>query len=85
MGCRARTLDRRFRPACHFNQHLQSFDDRLMPDAAAPDRAEALLVMGDAAVSCGDAEGGGPVAVIAAGLDAAKFEAGVRGHQSIEE
>jgi hypothetical protein len=27
-----------------------------MPDAAAPDRAEALLVMGDAAVSCGDGE-----------------------------
>src|SRR3569623_2698948 len=56
MGCRARTLDRRFRPARHFDQHLQRLDDRLLPDVAAPNRTEALFMMHDAPVARRDRE-----------------------------
>jgi hypothetical protein len=51
MECRARTLDRRFRPTRHLDQHFQGFDDGLLSDATAADRAEPLLAMGDAAVA----------------------------------
>jgi len=51
MDCRARTLDRRFWPARHLDEHFQRFDDGLLPDAAAPDRAEPLFVMDDAPVA----------------------------------
>jgi hypothetical protein len=57
MGCRrARTLDRRFRPASHLNQHFQRFDDGLLADVAPPDRAEPLFMMHDAPVARRDRE-----------------------------
>jgi hypothetical protein len=51
MGRRARTLDRRFRPARHLDQHFQRLDDRLLADIAASDRAEALFMMDGAPVA----------------------------------
>lgn len=48
MGRRAWAfLERRLRAARHFRQHLEGFHDRLLAHIAAPDRAEATLLVSD--------------------------------------
>ena len=56
MGRRALALDRRLRPARHVHQHFQGLDHGLLTDVVAPDGAEPLLLMGDAAVARSDSE-----------------------------
>jgi hypothetical protein len=51
MGGRARALDRRLWPTRHLHQHLQRFDNRLLTDIAASDRAKTTFPMVDASVA----------------------------------
>jgi hypothetical protein len=51
MGRRARALDWRLRSTRHLHQHLERFDNGLLADIAASDRAKATFTMIDASVA----------------------------------
>ena len=51
MGGRARAFDRRLRSTGHFHQHLQRFNDGLLTNVAASDRAKTAFPMIDAPVT----------------------------------
>jgi hypothetical protein len=56
MGSLARALDWWLRPPRHLHQHLERFNDRLLPDIAASNSAKTAFLMIDSPVTRGDSE-----------------------------
>lgn len=56
MGRLARALDRWLWPPCHLHQHLECFNDGLLPDIAASNSAKTAFLMIDPPVTRGDGE-----------------------------